>query len=481
MRTLLFPAWIYYLAISGLAFLFACTLPHRIEHFDDAWFAEQVYWLLKDGWVRSEFFRGLNFWEDQLYVFHKAFIYVQAPILYLSGFSVIGAKTTPLLFALMGLGLLLYYFRGQGEAQALAVALYLGCGTLVLFSFDNRPETMVMALGFASYVVMSGRRAGYGSWLAAGGLAGLAALTHLNGLVYVVAGVAYLVMQRGWRPALAFALTGGFVTSLYFLDAVLNGQLERLVYQFIHDPVTSSNQHLASKVEVMLSYHHTFFHSEGELPLSLVLILVLVVLSLRPATRRSLSPAAQYLLLLLGIFWLLTKSNTSYYYLLFVPFIVVVLTEYLVGAAAHWLPWQRAVVMSLLALYPAGAVLRAYNLLKENQTYPPTEVENARLAAYMPKQGSRIIGPLDLFFGQMENYRIHSLTYYSYINKKDYHNQLSLDSFFALAAQDSAEYVVTDHRHLNYVYLVPANAPARIGHYERVFRDDWHSVYRRRP
>ncbi len=477
MRTLLFPRRVYHLVIAGLAFLFASTLPHRIEHFDDPWCAEQAYWLLKDGHVRSELFRGLNFWEDRLYVFHKAFVYAQAPVLWAFNFSVVGAKTTPLLFGLAGLGLLLRYFRGRGEAQALAAALYLGCGTLMLFGFDNRPETMVAAFGFASFLVLSRERLPAGRLALAGALAGLAALTHLNGLIYVAAGGLWLLMQRGWRPALGFGAAGGLTSGLYFLDALLDGRLDRLVYQFVHDPVTAANQHLASKLAVMAGYHKTFLHSEGESFLTALGLFALLVLALRPATRPSLSPALRYLLLLLGLFWLLTKSNTAYYYLLFVPFIVVVVAEAVLAAAPCLVPWQRRAVLVLLALYPVGAGLRAYHLLRENRTYPDTEAENARLAAYMPERGAKIIAPIDFFFGQMPNYRIRSLSYFYYADALQRHGPLPLPTFFDLAARDTVRYVVTDQRSESMVHRIPATAPARVGPYRRVFQDAWHSVY----
>ncbi|HLK96989.1 MAG TPA: hypothetical protein VK364_04410, partial [Hymenobacter sp.] len=128
-------------------------------------------------------------------------------------------------------------------------------------------------------------------------------------------------------------------------------------------------------------------------------------------------------------------------------------------------------------LYPMGSVLRAYYLIRENQTYPNVAVENARLAAYMPHQGTKIIAPIDFFFGQMDNYRIRSLTYYSLLNSTQYQDQLTVPEFFAMAAQDSVMYIVSDHRTWNQAYHIPPNAPARIGAYQRVFQDQWHSIY----
>ncbi len=479
MRTVLLPGRAYYLAIASLAFLFALTLPHRIEHFDDAWCTEQTYWLLKEGRVRSEMFWGINFWHERLYVFHKAFVYAQAPVLWALNFSVVGAKLTSLLFALAGLGLLLRYFRGQAEAQLLAAALYLGCGTLMLFGFDNRPDTMAMAAGFASFLLLSRPRLPTGRLVLAGVLAGVAVLAHLNGLIYLAAGFLWLLGQRQWRPALDFGLVGALTASLYLLDALLDGRLDRLVYQFVHYHSAASNHGWASKLAVMSQYHRTFFHSEGEAFLTALLLLLLLVLALRPATRPALSPALRYLLLLLALFWLLTKSNTAYYFLLFLPFIVVVIAEYAVAAAPRFVVWQRGAVLGLLGLYPLGAGLRAAALLRENHSYPDTATENARLARYMPRRGSIAIVPLDFFFNEISHYRLRTLTLYAMRNTEQYQDTLSVAGFFTLAAQDSAEYIVTDHRRRNFVFYVPRSAPGRIGAYTRVYRDAWHSVYQR--
>jgi hypothetical protein len=135
----------------------------------------------------------------------------------------------------------------------------------------------------------------------------------------------------------------------------------------------------------------------------------------------------------------------------------------------------------LLLLYPIGAGLRAQKLWHQQQEAPWPATENARLARYMPRHGSVAVVPLDFFFNEIGHYRLRGLTAYAMRNARQHHDTLSVPGYFRLFEQDSAEYVVTDHRTGNDAAHIPPTAPARIGAYERVFQDQWHSVYRRVP
>ena len=479
MTTKLFPAWVYYAALMLVLALFGSTLYHRVVHFDDAWLAEQAYSLRRDGYVHSELFRGLNGWENQLFVFHKAYAYALALTMSVLGESLWAVKATTLLFVMGGLLLLLRYFRGQAEAQWLAAVLYLGCGAVVTFGFTGRPEAMVMCCGLASYVVLArSPESGWGAVAVAGSLAGLAALAHLNGLIYLAAGVLWLLTtSRGWCRAFGFGLAGAGVAGLYLVDALVAGQLPVLFQQFLYDPVNKANLSLNAKLRVMAAFPNMFLHSDAELTITLVVVLSLLLTAGR---RPVLPPALRYLLLLLGLFWLLTKSATVYYILLFVPFFVIVSVEAAVGATA--LPvWRLRLLLLVLVLYPLGSVVRARYLWHENATYPQPELENRRLAAHMPCLHRKVVAPIDFIFGEFDNYRIHSLTYYSFISDGQPDGNLPLTAFFARAAADTVAYVVADYRTFNMVYHIPPDAPARIGVYQRIYQTAWYGLYERQP
>jgi hypothetical protein len=460
------------LKISLLVLLAALffTCYHRTEHFDDAWFAEQSYWLVQDGWVRSELFRGLNGWEDRIYVFHKLFIYAEALVMSVIGFSLPASKILTTLCALIaGYLLWIYNQRAPKQQQLLGVILFFGCGTVIRYFSINRPEIMCMMLGLGSYLALDRSTNKPPNTLLAGGLAGLAALTHLNGLIYLVAGAVWLLVKTDWRSTGWFCLAGSLTLGLYGLDALADTRFDALLNQFIHDPATQSNFKLSDKLHVMLNYHQLFFHSHGEVPLSVLVLLCL--LSCRRAVSLS-EPILLYLTLLVVSFWLLTKSNFDFYYILFVPWMVLLAANYLTVYLPTTPAWQRAGKLVLIGYY-CFSLFSIGKVLEENYITPYVPVYNELLSQHMPERQTKIIAPISFFFGQIGNYRIHGLSYYS-----ARHSHASLNEFFRLAAQENVKYVVSDG-YKTAGYVIPLDAPDQIGSYKRIFRDTMTSIYER--
>lgn len=473
----------YRCAILLLTLLLISTLPHRVLHFDDAWGAELAYRLLRDGYAHTELFQGLGDGAGQhAYVFHKAFTYIQAGLLGLIGFSVYSVKAMGLIFSLIGLLLLLRNFRGRQEAQWLAAYLYIGCGTLMSAAFIGRPEPLAMSAGLTSFLLLKYAQGRKHLLVWSGVFAGLAGLAHLHGLIFLLSGGLWLMFQRA-RPTslLAFGAAGTTVLALYPLDAIINHQLATLLRQFFTAPVTQASQHGLGKVTLLLHYQAVYFHSEGEAILTVLLFLVVGLTWKRGplAHPARWSMSQQYTTLLVLTFWVVCARADSYYFLLLAPFFIIVVVDSLLSSWVSLAPWRQATLRGLLLLYPIGAVTRAYHLWQESSQQPWPVTENVCLAHFMPLKGSIAIVPLDFVFNEISQYRLRGLTAYAMRNRTQYHDTLSVNGFFALAAQDSAQYVVTDFRSGNDVFRVPANAPARIGHYRRVYQDHWHSVYSR--
>jgi|GEM_PF-967035 len=460
---------------TGFFFLLGLLLLscyQRTEHFDDAWFAEQSYWLVRDGWVRSELFRGLNGWENRIYVFHKLYIYTSGLVMGLIGFSLPASKLLTTLCALTTGYLIWRYNRHSSKlAQWLALLLYAGCGIVIQYVAVNRPEMMCMLLGFSSYYVLSqqadhsGGRPGL-----AGLLAGMAALTHLNGLIYMAAGLGWLLVRDGIRPAVWFAIVSGLTLSTYVADALWDGHIALMINQFIHDPATQANFSLTDKWRMMLDYHQLFFHGYAEVPLSVLVILCLLA---GGQSARLRNPTVLYLLLLVVSFWLLTKSNFDFYYILFVPWLALIVAKILADGRTTKPVWQRRAGVAMVAAYYGLSLFTVEQVLVENRTVPYMPHYNARLARYMPRKHTTVIAPIGFFFDQMETYHIHGLSYYS-----ARHGHVSLAEFFQLADQQQAAYVVSDG-YENASYVIPLTAPERIGAYKRIFRDQMTSIYER--
>jgi hypothetical protein len=462
----------YYSLLFVLLTALVATFFHRAEYFDEAWFAEQSFWLVRDGQVRSELFRGYNSWENGLYVFHKLFIYAGALVMAVTGFTVGASKLVSIFFGFLGAFLVWRYSqRTSREQQYLSVLLYVGCGSLIRFISINRPETMCMALGFASYLALDPPGSSRLKPLVGGTLAGLAALTHLNGLIYLLAGTVWLFTRMGWRPTLWFVVAGSFTVSLYAVDALLDGNMMMLIRQFHGDPATQQNFHLMDKLSVMADFHHIFFHSEKEAALTALVLLTGIVV--RRHIRLA-EPVFLYTLLLIGSFWLLTKSATDIYFLLFLPWLSILTANWLLCYVAEQPLWQRKMVRALLGIYGLIACVQLVDVFIENRTKPDIESHNALLATHMPKRNARIIAPLEFFFGQIDNYRIQGLTYYHLLEREK--GAIPLDTFFQKANQANVEYIISNYR-ANASYDIPIDAPAQIGAYHRIFQDKWNTIY----
>ncbi len=463
----------------GLLTLFAALLAtffRRAEYFDEAWFAEQSFWLIRDGRVRSELFRGYNGWEAGLYVYHKLFVYAGAVIMSITGITLAASKLVSIFFGLAGGGLVWLHGRNTArERQCIALFLYAGCGTFIRYVSVNRPETMCMALGFASYLALDPPGPIRSKPIAAGILAGLSVLTHLNGLIYVSAGASWLLIKSGWRSAFLFSTAAFIIISFYGLDALLDGRMMVLVNQFLHDPATQQNFHLADKLNILINFHQIFFYGLYETALTVFVLLCAIACRKQLAFRQ---PVLLYTVLLIGSFWLLTKGITDIYFLLFLPWLAILPASWLTAYVQFQPVWQKTFVRILLVGYGCIAIIQLAAVLKENRALPDTEAHNARLASYMPHKQTAVITPLEFFFGQMEHYRIRGLTYYLLLEQEK--GRIPLAKFFWLANRDQVEYIVSDHR-LNASYDIPVNAPARIGVYRRVFQDQWNTIYARIP
>ncbi|MBN8826989.1 MULTISPECIES: hypothetical protein [unclassified Spirosoma] len=474
MPSVLFPIRTYLILLLVLLAGLVITFIHRAEYYDEAWFAEQSYWLIHSGQVKSTMFRNYNGWNQGIFVFHKLFIYAGALIMSATGVSVATNKLVSILFGLLGGYLVWLSGRSASrEQQWLSVLLYFGCGTLIRFISVNRPETMCMAIGFASYLAIDPPKRWRSKPIWAGLFAGLSALTHLNGIIYLIAGAVWLWLKVGWRAMLVFSVAGALTLSLYGFDALLAGQIGTLIDQFRNDPATQENFGLMAKLTVMADFHQIFFHSQNEAALS-VLVLLCAILFRKQIARTD--PLLLYTWLLIGSFWLLTKSSTDIYFLLFLPWLSILAANWLITYLPYQPVWQRRLMQVLVIGYLLVSAIQFREVIVENRTVPDTEQHNALLASHMPHKHTRVIAPLEFFFGQMETYQIWGLTYYLFLAKK--RKDLPLNDFFRLAEQEQVEYIISDHR-LNASYDIPISAPITIGSYRRIFQDEWNTIYAR--
>lgn len=383
--------------------LILCTFLTYYKRFptgDDAWFAEESYWLLHDGVIRSEFFRGLLGWDKQLFVSHKLFLYVGSLMMWLGGNSLYTLKSTSLIF--LGLLIILFQkystYRKLANASTLLILFLLFSNTLIIkMSFEYRPEVMMMTLGFASYLLLQYQQK-YVIALA-GIIAGMSLLCHLNGVIYLIAGFFMLLFTPKKTNALIFGFFAIITGMFYFYDVWQANSFDTWLYQFRNDPATQNSFGVLDKLKVMLFFPSIFFKSPQEMAISIVLAAFFWTFK----KRLNLLPRnlIVYAIALVVSFWLITKRATGLYEMLFIPTMMTFIIEffdYPEDTTTNKLP---KVLLTSFFLYGIIGVVGIVQLLYKINTKPYLPEKYHVISKYIPSKATGLV-PIQFYFNEYE-------------------------------------------------------------------------------
>jgi hypothetical protein len=472
------------LALLGLALLLASTY-HRPIHTDDAWIGEFVYWANRDGYVHSELFRGLLHSEVYQEVYHKLFVWQSVLAVKWLGWSVYVLKSISLLYLAGLLGLSWYYVRhylpvaNHQQAASLYFTLLLLSSLVVEYSFIFRPETMLMFLGFCSWLAL--RRAllsgATGAAAAAGLLAGLAALTHLNGLIFIMAGGLLLLWRRRWLGAVVFGMLAVLVFAGYGLDMVRHDSWQLFWEQMTMHPAIDNGSHgIGGRILYLLNEHQRFFHSPKEIVLSLLLLLAIYVLYRQRPHSPELANLSLYLLLLVLSLDLIVQGKTSKYLLLYLPyilFLVVIAFDQLAQMPSNRL---RIIAPMLLGLYIVVNVVYTGLVIYERHD---KQADNQRLAERLrPYWGQRVIAPVNFIFPNITNFQIQGATYY-FMESDESQLRGRPFNLFTTAASQRIPLIILDQEALESLHLAtPSTVGQAFEAYNFIFQDHGQYVYK---
>jgi len=399
-----FSGYRLYFVLFVFVLMTGLTYYHRYPTGDDAWFGEQSYWLEKEGVIRSEFFRGIAGWEKQLLVSHKLFLAVGALFIHFFGFHLPVLQFTGLLFFLIMTTEIVYYVRSRVSAEhvwyvpAILILVFTN-RLLIKMSFENRPEMMLAALGFGAFLLIAKSKGNYLRIAASGILAGLAFLSHLNGVIYVIAGFGTLLLLRRYREAISFGIFSGLTCALYLTDIIMaeNG-FEIWWYQFRHDPATQAAFGFSSKLIQILTYPRIFFHSPEQIALSLLLVYMLWIQ--RNLIRKLPAELRLFSLLLFLSFWIITKGNGALYLPLFMPFMFVMVFElYTIK------PFVNTGLKLVLLAYFIIGIFGTVQIIVKNHKLGFLPDTYARLRNHLPIQATGVV-PLTFFTMNTSTFRV---------------------------------------------------------------------------
>lgn len=458
--------------LCSLLTLTLLTYYHRNPTADDAWFAEQSYWLQKDGVIRSNFFRGLLGWDQQLLVSHKLFLLAGAGLIKLFGYQLPVVQFVGLLAFVVLVGQISFYVYQQEKKTAswlllVVLILIFSNRLLIKMSFENRPEMMLAAFGFGSFLCLNARKPTALKTGLAGFLAGLALLTHLNGVIYLTAGFVTLLYRQQYKSALVFAVVGGLTGLAYFIDVIqaANG-FESWYHQFRHDPATQNAFGLYSKLLVMLTYPTLFFQPPEVAALSLLFVFMLW--NQRRFIREMPAVLKLYTVFLILSFWFITKKNSGLYCVLFMPFMLCIIYE-----LYRLKPFVNSALKVVLGLYFIIGLYGAIEIIIKNFRVDYLPVSHQKLRPVIPENQTGLV-PLLFFFDEYDRYP-YLLAYDTYkFTSPD--SASSASSMARWANRNKVGFLVMDYQ-LSREDCYPEPGTAALPHYQLRFFDGRFAVY----
>lgn len=308
------------------------TINKRYTLVDEAIIGEHAYWLQEIGVVKSHMISGLDIkWEERAYHYHKLFVLAGATVTKLFGFSLINLRLISIFFSLFLFWLMWRLIVVKKEYEGgkilflMVTLIFLFNGLFFEWSYVYRPEVMVTALGFASFYQLQKflKNNNNSTLIIAAVFAGLAALTHLNGIAFIAAGFLFLFIYKYYLRSVVFGVIATFVLGFYFIDLLTPESFQGFLVQFTNDPnLEKADFNIFTPFIKILSEHSRLFHSPKESIFSALLIAVLLF------NFRYLNKNYKGLLIyaLLAIISLagIAHGPTTKYALLYFPYLVII-------------------------------------------------------------------------------------------------------------------------------------------------------------
>lgn len=462
---------LYLVMAAGLILLIAKIYFYTIPG-DDPWFAEQAYWLAKDGVVRSEFFSTILHYGTQQFAYHKLHIWIAALAIKMFGlsFRVLNSITLSF-FCVFLLVSRRYFYRFYGDKAKdyfLVFLAFILINSLMLeMVFYYRPEIGIMCFGFIEYLFirksLTNDRAAYA--VSAGVFAGLCALMHLNGVIFIVAGFVLFLVNHKIKYAFWFSVAAGIVASLYFID-ILPNHWASFWMQFRHDPAIPAGEFSISTLAGrLLSEYHRFFRHGFESGYSLLLLTVIVANYKFIWREPELRSCLIYFIALSLTLAAISPGKKNYYLLLAMPYAGILISATLWQVFSRIeRSWKDNILTGVSILYVVANVPHAQAMINDGRKDVVTPRENAEVMRYFGiHKGDKVLAPLSFVFNAVEKVDIHGVAAY-FMRAKQEGVKLSASGFFKEAEADHRKFILLRSSQAQALKLAPSQGEEMQGY-----------------
>jgi len=436
--------------------LTVASMYNRYFYIDDCWHGEEAFWLASEGKVKTKTMEGILGFEESTMVYHKLNIILGAGVIKVFGWSAFNLKMFTFLVYLLFFYLLYRFLRifsnnyPDKNYYLFSVLLIFTSPLMIYLSFTYRPEILVMLLGFASYFSLeeyfsSDKKK---PLLISGIFGGLAFFTHLQGMIFPIAGFILLLFHRRFKGLVLFSVASVLSCSLYTFDLWQGNNFEIFVYQITNWPTLELGQtyfdnsilnFVGKKFNNLLNEHQRFFWSEKVVVFSVMFIFSLIYkFRLLITQYRSLLIYTLTLIIALSLTGSHIAERFLIYYLPFMALIVSIALVSLLNTTRHYFA-KLLFVLLIIAQFGFGAY-RFTDIFSRNADFPAIHQE---VLGIIPDKDPKILAPDEFVFNEIENYSLlsyHALKYYQDMAHTDFGQEIILKR----AEEIGTDYIVLD-------------------------------------
>jgi hypothetical protein len=461
-RTLLLKLFLLFISL-----LFLYGLTNKEADVDDAWLGELAYWHTKLGYAKSELMRGITMQHIRHVCHHKLLTLQGGLFIDLFGFSLYTLKAVTLVYFVVFL--LVFYFYTYRKIFPPIIFYCVGClflaSSIVFdYAFIFRPEIPVMTLGFLSYIwlnkALEGSRRSNLFMALSGLFAGLCVSTHLNGVIFPMAGFLLLLWNRRWQQSLLFGIFTLPTIAIYFYDFTAEYNLSFWLYQMRESPAYHTESSGMMFLLKLLNEHKRFFHGAREIAFTLTFIFTFALAYRFLKPYKNLIRYTAILVVSLGL--ISVHKHTSKYMLLYFPYLFI-----LMGLALQciynkelWekysfakLPHRTLVlwVNVLLALYLA--INLYYNIQASGKQLEPNENQHLVDTYIKGKTNTlNVVAPMTFIFNEIEKFnRIQAVLCYTEMQKTD--KTILRHGFLQKTHQFDIDYIILSDKQIKQLGL----------------------------
>lgn len=455
-------------------------------HRDEAMIGEHAYWFSKTHSVKSTLARGLNLdWEEHLLHYHKLLVYLGALSTGAFGFHVHALRLVPLVAYLCLLAVFARYLLKKYDTQTKWIVTAL---VLLLFNFQFfiaslvfRPEILIALFGFLSFTYLEKfRRDKTNTSLAmASVFVALASLSHLNGLAFGMAGLAYVLSISSWRKGVQFTLIATVCFIPYFWDLWSVEKIQSWLFTIADDPNLAHKKNIVLQLIIRLAEEHMRWFRNPQMAwffLAFFLSLVACGKSFWKKNRALII----YTCTLLIMIAVLAYSKSTKYTIVYYPFMILIM----VAAAKNETSKdrRRQIRIVYLSIYLTINIGYAFFSFRRS-AFDVLEQNNRIEKLVIQENGKEILADETFIFSSLGKYDLHMPYVYSLLYE-DAEKESELVSFLDFAAVNHDDLVVVDHyrtgknffRKLNLETLEVGNV---VGEYQLILVEHDMHVFKR--